>query len=97
MTGGLGNGNGEILGGLWTLLFSLAAARAGGLPRKIGYLGVSLGITGCLTMVPAFAEILFMIFGPGMMVWSAWVGIVMLHDTTVNVQPAPAFLLRHST
>ena len=30
---GLGNGNGEILGGLWTLMVSLAALWAGGLPR----------------------------------------------------------------
>jgi hypothetical protein len=79
------------------LLLSLAAVRTGGLPRKIAYLAVFLGIMGCLTTVPALAEILFMIFGPGMMVWSGWVGIVILRDTAVKVQPAHAFLPRHST
>ncbi len=83
--------------GIWVLLLSLAAVRTRGLPRTIGYLGVFLGITGCLTMVPAFAEILFMVFGPGMMVWSAWVGIVMLRDTAMMVQPVHAFLPHHST
>ena len=33
VAGGLGNFNGEILGGLWALLVSLAALRSGGLPR----------------------------------------------------------------
>jgi hypothetical protein len=86
-----------LVRGLWVLLLSLAVVRAGGLPRKISYLGVFLGITGCLTTVPALAEILFVIFGPGMMVWSAWVGIVMLRDSTAKVQPAHVFLPRHST
>jgi hypothetical protein len=86
-----------LVRGLWVLLVNLAAVCTGGLPRKIGYLGVFLGIMGCLTTVPALAEILFMIFGPGMMLWSGWVGIVMLGDTAVKVQPAHAFLPRHST
>lgn len=59
-----------LVRGLWVLLLSLAAVRTGGLPRMIGYLGVFLGIIGCLTTVPALAVILFMIFGPGMMLWS---------------------------
>jgi hypothetical protein len=50
---------------LWVLLLSLVAVRTGGLPRTIGYLGVFLDITGCLTMVPAFAEILFYDFRAG--------------------------------
>jgi hypothetical protein len=86
-----------LVRGLWVLLLSLAAVRTGGLPRRIGYLGVYLGITGSLTTVPAFAEVLFMVFGPGMMVWSAWVGIVMLRDTAGMVQSAHAFTPRHST
>jgi hypothetical protein len=86
-----------LVRGLWVLLLSLAVVRTGGLPKTIGYLGVFLGITGSLTTVPAFAEIMFMIFGPGMMVWSAWVGIAMLRDTAVKVQPAQTFLPHHST
>ena len=37
---GLGNGNGEILGGLWTLLVSLAGLRAGGLPKALNILSL---------------------------------------------------------
>ena len=40
---GLGNGNGEILGGLFTLLVSLAALRTGGLPRGRNIVGLLLG------------------------------------------------------
>src|SRR5512134_1302817 len=46
---GLGNGNGEILGGLWTLLVSLAALRAGGLTRGLNIVGVLVGAAGILS------------------------------------------------
>jgi hypothetical protein len=69
---------------LWVLLLSLAAVRTGRLTRTSGYLGVFLGIAGILTMIPDLAEIMFMIFGPGMMVWSAWVGIVMIRSSTTD-------------
>ena len=35
---GIGNGNGEILGGVWILLVSLAALRTGGLPKGLNVL-----------------------------------------------------------
>ena len=43
----------ELPGGLWVLLLSLAALRAGGLPRALNYLGVVIGAAGILTVVPA--------------------------------------------
>ncbi len=83
---------------LWVLLLSLAALRTGGLTRAPSYLGVFLGIAGILTMIPALAETMFMSFGPGMMVWSAWVGIVMLRrSAAVTAQQAYTFLPHHST
>ncbi len=83
---------------LWVLLLSLAALRTGGLTSATGYLGVFLGIVGILTMIPTLAETMFMIFGPGMMVWSAWVGIVMLrHSAIAMAQQADTFVPRHST
>lgn len=83
---------------LWVLLLSLAALRTGGLTRAPSYLGVFLGIAGILTMIPALAETMFMIFGPGMMVWSAWVGIVMLRrSAAVTARQADTFVPRHST
>jgi len=83
---------------LWVLLLSLAALRTGRLTRALSYLGVFLGIAGILTMIPALAETMFMVFGPGMMVWSAWVGIVMLRrSVAVTAQQADTFLPHHST
>jgi hypothetical protein len=83
---------------LWVLLLSLAAVRTGGFTRAPSYLGVFLGIAGILTTIPAITETMFMIFGPGMMVWSAWVGIVMLRrSAAVTVKQADTFLLDHST
>ncbi len=69
---------------LWVLLFSLAAVHTGGPFRSLGYLGVFLGIAGSLTLIPDFVEILFMIFGPGMMIWFVWLGIVLLRNNPVK-------------
>jgi hypothetical protein len=50
---------------LWVLLLSLAAMQTGGLTRAVSYLGVFLGIAGILTLIPAFAEIMFISFRAG--------------------------------
>ncbi|HKZ83743.1 MAG TPA: DUF4386 family protein [Anaerolineae bacterium] len=91
---GITSGN-ELVGSLWVLLLSLAALRMGGLTRALSYLGVVLGIAGSLTLIPALAETMIMIFGPGMVVWSAWVGIVMLRRRpNVTMQKSAAFVAR---
>jgi hypothetical protein len=81
---GIVSGN-EIVGSMWVLLLSLAALRTKGLPRGLNYLGVALGVVGILTgilaFIPAVKDII-MIFGLGMIAWSAWVGIVMLRNRT---------------
>ncbi|MEO2172756.1 MAG: DUF4386 family protein [bacterium] len=74
----LGGGN-EIVGGLWVLLLSWAALRAGNLPKVLNYLGVLVGLAGILTVVPAF-DVLMDVFGLGQIVWFAWLGIVMLRE-----------------
>jgi hypothetical protein len=74
---GIVSGN-ELVGSLWVLILSLAALRTGELTRALNYLGVVLAIAGILTLVPALAGTMIMIFGPGMIVWSVWLGIVML-------------------
>jgi hypothetical protein len=74
----LGGGN-EIVGGLWVLLLSWAALRAGNLPKVLNYLGALVGLAGILTVVPAF-DVLMDVFGLGQIVWFAWLGIVMLRD-----------------
>ena len=78
---GIMSGN-ELVGSLWVLLLSVAALRTGGLTRTLNYLGVVLGSAGILTMIPALATTMIMIFGPGMIVWSVWVGIVLLRRST---------------
>ncbi len=70
----------EVVGSLWVLLVSWAALQAGGLPRALNYLGMVLGASGLLTVVPAL-EVLGAVFGLGLIVWFAWLGIVMLRGS----------------
>lgn len=65
---GLSNGNGEILGGLFTLLVSLAALRTGGLPKGLGILGLLVGAVGVLTLIPGLTD-LVSVLGLSQMVW----------------------------
>ncbi|MEZ4657008.1 MAG: DUF4386 family protein [Caldilineaceae bacterium] len=75
---GLGNANGEILGGLWVLLVSLAALRTGGLPRYLNFLGLAVGAVGILSLVPGLTELLVGVFGLGQIIWFIWLGILLL-------------------
>ncbi|NOH03223.1 MAG: DUF4386 family protein [Chloroflexi bacterium] len=80
ITNGLGNANGEILGGPWTLLVSLAALRIGGLPKGLNILGVAVGAVGIVTILPAL-NALTGVFGLGQIVWFVWLGIVLLRNS----------------
>ena len=79
MANGLGNANGEILGGMWTLLVSLAAVRGGGLPKALNILGLLVGAVGILTILPAL-NVLTGLFGTGQIIWFVWLGIVLLRS-----------------
>lgn len=79
VAGGLGNFNGEILGSVWTLLVSLAALRAGGLPRGVNILGLLVGVVGIITIIPALTD-LTGVFGLGQIIWFVWLGIVLLRS-----------------
>ena len=83
ITNGLGNANGEILGGPLTLLVSLAALRAGGLPRGISILGLLVGAVGIITIIPALNDLVAM-FGLGQIIWFTWLGIVLLRSKPVE-------------
>jgi hypothetical protein len=76
---GLGNANGEILGGLWVLLVSLAALRTGGLPKGLNILGLLVGVMGIITIIPALNG-LVAVFGLDQIVWFVWLGIVLLSN-----------------
>jgi hypothetical protein len=78
ITNGLGNANGEILGGTLTLLVSLAALRTGGLPKGLNILGVLVGAVGIISIVPALGELFIYIFALGQIVWFIWLGIVLM-------------------
>ena len=79
ITNGLGNANGEILGGSLTLLVSLAALRTGGLPRGLNILGTLVGVVGILTIIPALTDFTSL-FGLGQIIWFVWIGIVLLRS-----------------
>ena len=79
ITNGLGNANGEILGGSLTLLVSLAALRTGGFPRGLNILGVLVGVVGVITIVPALNSMVAL-FGLGQIAWFVWLGIVLLRN-----------------
>ena len=74
---GLGNGNGEILGGLWTLLVSVAALRAGGLPKGLSILGLLVGAVGTSTILPGLIDLVG-VFALSQVVWFVWLGVVLL-------------------
>jgi Domain of unknown function (DUF4386) len=74
---GLGNGNGEVLGGLMTLLFSWAGFRSAGLPKLLGLWGAATGLIGLASVVPGLVG-LAGIFGIAQIVWFAGLAFVLL-------------------
>jgi hypothetical protein len=78
---GLGGSGGELLGGLWVLLVSVAALRTGGLPKVLNWLGVVIGAAGILSVVPALRDLGY-VFGLLQIVWFVWLGIVMLRTAS---------------
>ena len=87
VTEGLGGSGGELLGGLWVLLVSVAAWHGGGLPKALNWLGVAIGAAGVLSVVPALRELGYG-FGLLQIVWFVWLGIAMLRTTSRPADPA---------
>lgn len=54
---GLGGSGGELLGGLWVLLTSVAALRTRGLPTVLNWFGVAIGAAGVFSVVPALKDL----------------------------------------
>jgi hypothetical protein len=78
---GIISGN-EVIGGIWALMVSWAALRTGGLNKALNYFGLVIGVAGIVSIVPALNEIGVMIFGLSMIVWFAWLGIIMLRSSS---------------
>ncbi len=85
VTSGLGNANGEILGGALTLLVSLAALRTGGFPKVMNILGLVVGAVGILTIIPVLNGFVG-VFGLGQIIWFVWLGIVLLRGDQSKTQ-----------
>lgn len=83
VTNGLGNANGEILGGALTLLISLAALRTKDLPKALNILGLIVGVVGIITIIPAMNSLVG-VFGLGQIIWFVWLGIVLLRNRLKN-------------
>ena len=83
---GLSSSNGEILGGLWVLLVSIAALRTGGLSRALGWFGVIVGAVGLASVIPPLREFAIL-FGLVQIVWFVWLGFSMLRQTAPSGQP----------
>ncbi len=73
VTTGLGNGNGEILGSVFTLLVSLAVLRHGFFPRSVAIVGLLACVPGFLSVVPALHD-LAGLFGLVQIVWFVLIG-----------------------
>lgn len=84
---GIVSGN-ELVGSLWVLLISIAALRSREFNRLFNYFGIAISAAGILTIVPPLWDTTVMIFGPGMIVWSIWLGVVLLMDSrSASSQP----------
>lgn len=81
VSNGLGNANGEILGGLWVLLVSLAALRDGGVPRGLNILGLLVGAVGIVSIIPGLTDSLVGVFGLGQILWFIWLSIILLRQS----------------
>ena len=77
---GLGGGN-ELVGGVWVLLVSLAAWSTNALPRALNALGIISATAGLVTLIPGLSDV-GIVFGLGLIAWFAWVGIVLVRNTT---------------
>jgi len=74
---GLGGSGGELLGGLWVLLVSVTALRSGAFSRVLGWLGVAVGFTGLVSVVPPLKDA-GILFGLLQIAWFVWLGVGML-------------------
>jgi hypothetical protein len=85
VTNGLSGANGEMLGGLFTLLISLAALQVNGLPKWLNYLGLLVGAVGIITTAPGLSN-LTGLWGMSQILWFVCLGIVLLQSPSAAKQ-----------
>ena len=69
-----------MVNGLWFLLLSWVALRAGELPRVLNYLGVVTGVAGILMVVLPSLTLAAIVYELGLPIWFVWLGIVLLQN-----------------
>jgi hypothetical protein len=90
---GIVSGN-ELIGGLWVLLLSWSALRTEKLNKGLNYLGILIGVSGILSMIPPIAEGAMTFFGLSMIVWFAWLGLVLWRSRLSMVEKLDTFRLQ---
>lgn len=75
----LGGSGGQLVGGTWVLLVSVAALRANEFPVALNWLGAGIGTSGILSTLPALTmlEVGYELLMIG---WFSWLGIAMLRS-----------------
>lgn len=76
---GLGGAGGEILGGPWVIVASIAGIRSRTFPRWIATLGIFSGLLGLLSVLPPVRETA-QLFGITQILWLAGLGIHLLRS-----------------
>ena len=71
--------NGELFGGLVTLLISIVGLRRGSLPKGLNYCGLVIGAIGLISVIPGLHDI-GGIFGIGQILWFIWLGITLIKE-----------------
>lgn len=71
----LGGTGGDVLGGVWFLLVSWVALRAGQFSRSLNWLGLGVGASALLSAVPGMG-FLEVVVGLLQIVWFLWFGVV---------------------
>ncbi len=77
------SGNGEIIGGTWMLLVSLAAWKTRRLPKPLNVFGIAISVVAVISSKPPLKELAY-VFGLGQIVWFIWLGIVMLSERSAR-------------
>jgi hypothetical protein len=94
---GIVSGN-ELIGGVWILLLSWVTWRSAELPKALNSLGLVIGVAGIVSIVPPLTEVAVTIFGLSMIVWFAWLGIILLrYSPKAAAEKVDAFVQHETT
>lgn len=84
---GLGAGGGEtMVSALWILLLICVALRAREFPSTLNYLGLVVGVAGILTVLLPPLLPMAVVYGLGLIIWLAWLGIDMLRRSDTKME-----------